>query len=299
MKKVLVIVGPTAVGKTDLSLHLAKQFNGEIISGDSIQIYKGFDIGSGKIKDMQGIKHYAIDCLDVHDNYSVFDFQKLSRKYIDEISQRNHLPMIVGGTGLYIKASLYDYEFSLDKQGKGDYSAFSNQELYDKLMEIDSVSAQKIHINNRIRLERALDIAANGEVKSAKEAKQQHHLLYDALIIGCTMDRTILYERINQRVLMMAKEGLKEEVTNLLANGATFDDQPMKGIGYRQWQDYFVNKKSEEEVIGEIQKCSRNFAKRQYTWFNNQLNVHWVNMLDDKAINDMYILIKEWLDGRI
>lgn len=299
MKKVLVIVGPTAVGKTDLSLHLAKQFNGEIISGDSIQIYKGFDIGSGKIKDMQGIKHYAIDCLDVHDNYSVFDFQKLSRKYIDEISQRNHLPMIVGGTGLYIKASLYDYEFSLDKQEKGDYSAFSNQELYDKLMEIDSVSAQKIHINNRIRLERALDIAANGEVKSAKEAKQQHHLLYDALIIGCTMDRTILYERINQRVLMMAKEGLKEEVTNLLANGATFDDQPMKGIGYRQWQDYFVNKKSEEEVIGEIQKCSRNFAKRQYTWFNNQLNVHWVNMLDDKAINDMYILIKEWLDGRI
>ena len=207
--------------------------------------------------------------------------------------------MIVGGTGLYIKASLYDYEFSLDKQEKGDYSAFSNQELYDKLMEIDSVSAQKIHINNRIRLERALDIAANGEVKSAKEAKQQHHLLYDALIIGCTMDRTILYERINQRVLMMAKEGLKEEVTNLLANGATFDDQPMKGIGYRQWQDYFVNKKSEEEVIGEIQKCSRNFAKRQYTWFNNQLNVHWVNMLDDKAINDMYILIKEWLDGRI
>ena len=299
MKKVLVIVGPTAVGKTDLSLHLAKQFNGEIISGDSIQIYKGFDIGSGKIKDMQGIKHYAIDCLDPHDNYSVFDFQKLSRKYIDEISQRNHLPMIVGGTGLYIKASLYDYEFSLDKQEKGDYSAFSNQELYDKLMEIDSVSAQKIHINNRIRLERALDIAANGEVKSAKEAKQQHHLLYDALIIGCTMDRTILYERINQRVLMMAKEGLKEEVTNLLANGATFDDQPMKGIGYRQWQDYFVNKKSEEEVIGEIQKCSRNFAKRQYTWFNNQLNVHWVNMLDDKAINDMYILIKEWLDGRI
>lgn len=299
MKKVLVIVGPTAVGKTDLSLHLAKQFNGEIISGDSIQIYKGFDIGSGKIKDMQGIKHYAIDCLDVHDNYSVFDFQNLSRKYIDEISQRNHLPMIVGGTGLYIKASLYDYEFSLDKQEKGDYSAFSNQELYDKLMEIDSVSAQKIHINNRIRLERALDIAANGEVKSAKEAKQQHHLLYDALIIGCTMDRTILYERINQRVLMMAKEGLKEEVTNLLANGATFDDQPMKGIGYRQWQDYFVNKKSEEEVIGEIQKCSRNFAKRQYTWFNNQLNVHWVNMLDDKAINDMYILIKEWLDGRI
>ncbi len=299
MKKVLVIVGPTAVGKTDLSLHLAKQFNGEIISGDSIQIYKGFDIGSGKIKDMQGIKHYAIDCLDVHDNYSVYDFQKLSRKYIDEISQRNHLPMIVGGTGLYIKASLYDYEFSLDKQEKGDYSAFSNQELYDKLMEIDSVSAQKIHINNRIRLERALDIAANGEVKSAKEAKQQHHLLYDALIIGCTMDRTILYERINQRVLMMAKEGLKEEVTNLLANGATFDNQPMKGIGYRQWQDYFVNKKSEEEVIGEIQKCSRNFAKRQYTWFNNQLNVHWVNMLDDKAINDMYILIKEWLDGRI
>ena len=299
MKKVLVIVGPTAVGKTDLSLHLAKQFNGEIISGDSIQIYKGFDIGSGKIKDMQGIKHYAIDCLDVHDNYSVYDFQNLSRKYIDEISQRNHLPMIVGGTGLYIKASLYDYEFSLDKQEKGDYSAFSNQELYDKLMEIDSVSAQKIHINNRIRLERALDIAANGEVKSAKEAKQQHHLLYDALIIGCTMDRTILYERINQRVLMMAKEGLKEEVTNLLANGATFDDQPMKGIGYRQWQDYFVNKKSEEEVIGEIQKCSRNFAKRQYTWFNNQLNVHWVNMLDDKAINDMYILIKEWLDGRI
>ena len=299
MKKVLVIVGPTAVGKTDLSLKLAKEFNGEIISGDSIQIYKGFDIGSGKIKDMQDIKHFGIDCLDCHDSYSVYDFQKLSRKYIDEISQRNHLPMIVGGTGLYIKACLYDYDFSIDKHAKGDYSAFSNQELYDKLKEIDFASAQKIHINNRVRLERALDIAANGELKSSLENKQKHQMLYDALIIGCTMDRNILYERINQRVLLMVKEGLKDEVSNLLAKGATFDDQPMKGIGYRQWQAYFAKEKSEDEVIVEIQKCSRNFAKRQYTWFNNQLKVHWVDMQDDKAIADMYTLIKEWVDGRI
>ena len=144
-----------------------------------------------------------------------------------------------------------------------------------------------------------MDIAANGELKSSLENKQKHQMLYDALIIGCTMDRNILYERINQRVLLMVKEGLKDEVSNLLAKGATFDDQPMKGIGYRQWQAYFAKEKSEDEVIAEIQKCSRNFAKRQYTWFNNQLKVHWVDMQDDKAIADMYTLIKEWVDGRI
>ncbi len=299
MKKVLVIVGPTAVGKTDLSLELAKKFDAEIISGDSIQIYKGFDIGSGKIMDMQGVIHHAIDELSYKDSYSVYDFQQLARKNIEEISQRGHLPMIVGGTGLYIKACLYDYEFTFDQQEKGDYQAYSNQQLYAMLEHIDAQSAAKIHVNNRVRIERALDIARSGKSKSEKEAAQQHTMIYDALIIGCTMERSALYERINRRVRMMAEAGLKKEVTDLLAQGVSFEDQPMKGIGYRQWQPYFASECTEEEVIQEIQKCSRNFAKRQYTWFNNQLPVHWVDMQDPCEVEKMHKMIKEWYDGRI
>ncbi|MCI5773905.1 MAG: tRNA (adenosine(37)-N6)-dimethylallyltransferase MiaA [Erysipelotrichaceae bacterium] len=300
MKKVLVIVGPTAVGKTDLSLKLAKAFAGEIISGDSIQIYKGFDIGSGKVEDMQGVVHYAIDELDAKSVYSVYDFQQLARARIASISANGHLPMIVGGTGLYIKACLYDYEFTLDSQEAKDYTAYSNEQLLTMLQQVDPESAQKIHVNNRRRLERALTIAQSGNSKSSKEAMQQHEMIYDALIIGCTMERASLYERINQRVRLMQQQGLKAEVEKLLASGVSFEDQPMKGIGYRQWQPYFADECTEEDVIAEIQKASRNFAKRQYTWFNNQMKVHWVDMQDENAEAMIMKLVEEWLaDGRV
>lgn len=297
MKKVLVIVGPTAVGKTDLSLKFAKQFNGEIISGDSIQVYKGFDIGSGKVEDTKGIIHYGIDMLDAKDTYSVCDFQLFARNCIDEICSKNKLAMIVGGTGLYIKACLYDYEFDTANNTSYDFSDKSNEKLYDMLKEIDPISASKIHVNNRVRLERALNIGLNGEIKSDKEAKQQHELLYDALIIGCTLDREVLYERINNRVSQMVKDGLEKEIRDLLNSGVTFDDQPMKGIGYRQWYDYFNGHKSVEEVTSEIQKCSRQFAKRQYTWFNNQMKVNWVNMALADSYDTIINMVDKWLNS--
>ncbi len=298
MKKVLIIVGPTGVGKTDLSIELAKRFNAEIISGDSVQIYKGLDIGSAKIteEEKQGIKHYGIDELSFLDNYSVYDFQKMSRFNIEEISKKNKLPMIVGGTGLYIKSCIYDYEFVMHEPVEFlDMDDKTNEELYEELKKLDEFSANKIHINNRKRIIRALTLCRLGTSKTENENNQQHKLIYDAFIVGCTVDRALLYERINNRVLKMIDSGLEQEIKGLLENGLTFENQSMQAIGYKEWKDYFLNNISKEEVISLIQKNSRNFAKRQYTWFNNQMDVNWVNMLDKEEVNNIIDRIEKWI----
>lgn len=298
MKKVLIIVGPTGVGKTDLSIELAKRFNAEIISGDSVQIYKGLDIGSAKIteEEKQGIKHYGIDELSFLDNYSVYDFQKMSRFNIEEISKKNKLPMIVGGTGLYIKSCIYDYEFVMHEPVEFlDMDDKTNEELYEELKKLDEFSAGKIHINNRKRIIRALTLCRLGTSKTENENNQQHKLIYDAFIVGCTVDRALLYERINNRVLKMIDSGLEQEIKGLLENGLTFENQSMQAIGYKEWKDYFLNNISKEEVISLIQKNSRNFAKRQYTWFNNQMDVNWVNMLDKEEVNNIIDRIEKWI----
>ena len=298
MKKVLIIVGPTGVGKTDLSIELAKRFNAEIISGDSVQIYKGLDIGSAKIteEEKQGIKHYGIDELSFLDNYSVYDFQKMSRFNIEEISKKNKLPMIVGGTGLYIKSCIYDYEFVMHEPVEFlDMDDKTNEELYEELKKLDEFSANKIHINNRKRIIRALTLCRLGTSKTENENNQQHKLIYDAFIVGCTVDRALLYERINNRVLKMIDSGLEQEIKGLLEKGLTFENQSMQAIGYKEWKDYFLNNISKEEVISLIQKNSRNFAKRQYTWFNNQMDVNWVNMLDKEEVNNIIDRIEKWI----
>ena len=298
MKKVLIIVGPTGVGKTDLSIELAKRFNAEIISGDSVQIYKGLDIGSAKIteEEKQGIKHYGIDELSFLDNYSVYDFQKMSRFNIEEICKKNKLPMIVGGTGLYIKSCIYDYEFVMHEPVEFlDMDDKTNEELYEELKKLDEFSANKIHINNRKRIIRALTLCRLGTSKTENENNQQHKLIYDAFIVGCTVDRALLYERINNRVLKMIDSGLEQEIKGLLENGLTFENQSMQAIGYKEWKDYFLNNISKEEVISLIQKNSRNFAKRQYTWFNNQMDVNWVNMLDKEEVNNIIDRIEKWI----
>ena len=298
MKKILIIVGPTGVGKTDLSIELAKRFNAEIISGDSVQIYKGLDIGSAKIteEEKQGIKHYGIDELSFLDNYSVYDFQKMSRFNIEEISKKNKLPMIVGGTGLYIKSCIYDYEFVMHEPVEFlDMDDKTNEELYEELKKLDEFSANKIHINNRKRIIRALTLCRLGTSKTENENNQQHKLIYDAFIVGCTVDRALLYERINNRVLKMIDSGLEQEIKGLLENGLTFENQSMQAIGYKEWKDYFLNNISKEEVISLIQKNSRNFAKRQYTWFNNQMDVNWVNMLDNEEVNNIIDRIEKWI----
>ena len=276
MKKVLVIAGPTASGKTSFSIELAKRLNTEIISGDSIQVYKGFDIGSGKVTEAEkeGVPHHLIDILEPGIQYSVKDFQKEARTLIDNSSK----PMIIaGGTGLYLKACLYDYVFDTEASPRNEkYDQYTNHELYEMLVERDPVQAEKIHENNRQRVLRSLTVLDNtGKRQSEIIDEQNHEPIYDFFIAGCTMAREELYERINLRVKMMIEKGLEQEVKGLLDKGITFEDPAMKGIGYREWADYFNGNLSITEVEALIARNSRRYAKRQYTWLNHQMPVHW------------------------
>ncbi|MDF9825686.1 tRNA dimethylallyltransferase [Breznakia sp. PF5-3] len=300
MKKVLVIVGPTGVGKTGLSIDLAKRYNGEIISGDAYQCYKELTIGSAKIlpEEMQGIKHYLVDMISYKEEYNVKIFQEKARVCIDEILAKGKLPIICGGTGLYIKSLLYDYIFH-DEEIDEDYDKaleqLSNDTLYEKLCEVDEDAAKDLHPNNRKRVKRALMMNHLGHKKSDVIAKQEHTLLYDAWIVGLTMDRPLLYERINERVLKMMDQGLEQEVMNLITSEADFNLQSMQGIGYKEWLGYYKKEVSFEDTVALIQKHTRNFAKRQYTWFHNQLPVHWYDITSDfkkKLEND----IETWLN---
>ena len=285
MTRVIVVVGPTSVGKTRMGVELAKRLNGEIISGDSMQIYKHMDIGTAKVTvdEMEGIKHHCIDILEATDSYSVKDFQKTVRQKIEEISYNGKVPIIVGGTGLYIKAALYDYQFQDEDTKHEEYvekfKDYSNDELHQYLMNIDVLSAKELHPNNRRRVLRAIEIFENtGRKKSDVIASQQHQCLYDTYFIGLTLEREILYQRINQRVDKMRDMGLEKEVTDLYKLGLTRDFQSMKAIGYKEWFDYFDGLISLDDVYENIKKHSRQYAKRQYTWFKNQFDVHWYDV---------------------
>ena len=299
MKKVLVIAGPTASGKSGFAVAAAERFKGEIISGDSIQVYRGMDIGSGKVtpQEMKGIPHHLIDILDPKEPYSVSDFQKAAREKIEAVS----FPIICGGTGLYLKACLYDYVFEQEEQPSDreeQYDGLDNEALYALLVKADPESAEKIHPNNRRRVIRALQIKERtGRAKSEIEAIQQHAPVYDFFIAGCTMERSALYEKINARVEMMFEAGLEQEVKNLLAKGVSFDDPAMKGIGYREFEPYFKGECGLAEVKAEIQKHSRNYAKRQYTWLNHQMPVNWFQADDPSAAEAMLEKIGRWKEN--
>ncbi len=293
MQKVLVIVGPTASGKTAFGIRACEKYNGEIISGDSIQIYKGLDIGSAKasLKERKQAIHHLIDIKEPFENYSVKEFQELGRKYINDLTSKGKLPVIVGGTGLYIKALLYDYVFYDEEEKDDQFNELSNQEIYDILMQKDPKCLEKIHINNRKRLVRALNIVNKHEEGiSDIKGRQEHKLLYDALIIGLNKDREKLYDDISKRVDMMISDGLIDEIKGLLDNGVNFDMQSMQGIGYKEFRDYFNGTKSLEDCILDVKRNTKHFAKRQYTWFNNQMNVNW---FDDKQ--EAFNLIDNWL----
>ncbi len=288
MKKVLVVAGPTASGKTDFSVELAKRLDTEIISGDSIQVYKGFDIGSGKVteEEKQGVKHHLIDILEPTIQYSVADFQRNARSLIDESSK----PMIIaGGTGLYLKACLYDYEFVEQTLSRDEsLEKYTNHELYEMLLEKDPKQAEKIHENNRQRVIRSLTVLENtGKKQSDIIDEQEHKPIYDFFIAGCTMDREELYNRINLRVHNMIKKGLEQEVKGLLDKGITFDDPAMKGIGYREWKDYCDGNISIDVVEECIARNSRRYAKRQYTWLNHQMEVHWFDPRNNEERQNM------------
>lgn len=285
MDKVIIVVGPTGVGKTKMGVALAKYFDGEVISGDSMQIYRTMDIGTAKVtkQEMDGVVHHLIDIKDPSESFSVKEFQDIVRKKIKTIIANNKVPIIVGGTGLYIKAALFDYQFS-DSQVEHQeyvekYQDFSNEQLYRRLLEIDELSAKELHPNNRQRVLRAIAIyESTGIKKSETLASQKHELIYDAKFIGLTLPRGILYQRINQRVDEMMAQGLLAEIDQLMKKGYSSDLQSMKAIGYKEWFAYYQGIQSLEETIELIKKHSRNYAKRQYTWFNNQVPVEWFDV---------------------
>lgn len=298
-QKVLSIVGPTGVGKTALSVILAKKFNGEIISADSMQVYRKMDIGTAKVteEEKQGIEHYLVDVQDYSEPYNVKIFQEKCRESIDMIVSKNKFPIICGGTGLYLKAAMYDYDFKEEEEDT-EYLEFlrskSDEELYEMLQKVDEKSLEKIHPNNRKRIIRALMIAHTGEIKSAREAKQEHKPIYDVFFLGLDVDRELLHERINTRVDKMFEAGLVEEVTELFQDPATWEYTSFQGIGYKEFKDYFEKTRTLEQVKTDIKTHSRRYAKRQYTWFKNQMDVHWYDAADrEKMIED----IERWLHG--
>ena len=269
MKDIIVIVGPTGIGKTKLSISLAKIYDAEIINGDSVSIYKKLDIGSAKptVEEMDGVVHHLIDIKNLDEDYSIYDYQKDVREKIDEITKRGKRVIIVGGSGLYLKEALYDYRFDCNTSNDL-YEDLTNEEILSKIKSIDNNI--DIHINNRKRLVRTLNkLESEEEITNNKDI-----CLYPVKIIGLTTSRDILYDRINKRVDLMINNGLVDEVLSLKCD---YNNSRVlnTAIGYKEFYDYLYNNKSLFEVVSEIKKDSRRFAKRQYTFFNHQMNVEW------------------------
>lgn len=289
MKDIIVIVGPTGVGKTKLSIELAKKLNAEIINGDSVAVYKNLNIGSAKptIEEQGEVKHHLIDICEVEEEYSVFSYQKDVRKLIDEITSRNKRVIIVGGTGLYIKAALYNYTFT-ENTTYNEYKNLTNQELQERIKNYGEIDLP--HLNNRKRLVRLLNKYENNE----EITKNKDELLYPIKVIGLTTDRDYLYKRIDKRVDEMIKNGLLDEINSLkerYKNSRILNS----GIGYKEFYDYLYGEKNIEEVIVEIKQDSRRYAKRQYTFFKHQFNTNWfdVNFEDfSQTIESVYNYIK-------
>lgn len=294
MNKIIVIVGPTCTGKTKLSIELAKKYNGEIINADSTQIYKNNDIATAKVslEEMEGIKHHLLSIKDLKEDYTVFDYQKDARNCINKIIDKGKIPILVGGTGLYIKSVLYDYKFDLENNKKETYDQYNNEELYKKLLSIDPKT--KIHPNNRKRVERALDYYfANNKPISSKE--KTNKILYDVITIGLTTDRNILYEKINERVDKMLESGLLDEAHRIYESGIR-TKAVLTPIGYKELFPYFEGKENLDNAILLMKQNSRHYAKRQYTWFLHQMNVKWFTTNYDnfnQTIDDVVNYIAE------
>lgn len=291
MNKVIVVVGPTAVGKTKISIELAKHYGLDIISGDSVAVYKGLDIGSAKpsILEQDGVIHHLIDVLDPNEQYNVADFQKAARKIMD----KNKVSLICGGTGLYVQAAIFNYEFDAPKRDDEKlekYNDLSNEELYKLLLERDpNIDTNIIHPNNRKRVLRALEVIESQGV-SIHSYKKKKEALYDYFIVYLSLDRELLYDRIGKRVDIMLADGLLKEVKDLYDKGIC-----PTGIGYREWIPYFEGKISYEEAVEEIKKNTRHLAKRQETWFRNQMTTNFYTV-DLNNINNTIESIKKDID---
>ncbi|WP_214844640.1 tRNA (adenosine(37)-N6)-dimethylallyltransferase MiaA [Exiguobacterium sp. s150] len=280
---VIVIVGPTAVGKTKTGIELAKAFNGEIVSGDSVQVYRGMDIGSAKVtvEEAEGIPHHLIDICDPDEPMSVAKFQQRARQAIDDIYARGKLPILVGGTGLYIRSILYDYEFAerpvneaLRASLEDEASRLGADALHERLRELDPRRAEQIHPNNVRRVIRALEVAMQGDSQAVDSAPSEHYA-YKLFVLHA--DRDVLYERINERVDVMVETGLVDEVKHLLDAGYE-NTHAMRAIGYKEVVPYIEGRITEERMRETLKQHTRQFAKRQLTWFRHQFDGIWVDM---------------------
>ncbi|TFG83676.1 MAG: tRNA (adenosine(37)-N6)-dimethylallyltransferase MiaA [Erysipelotrichales bacterium] len=295
MKKVIVIAGATATGKSSFGLRLAHALNTEIISCDSIQVYRDLNIGSAKLSraEMEGVEHHCINTRNLDEGYSVYDFQQEARAAIEKIHAEGKIPILVGGTGLYLKAVLYDYDFDREEM-KILQSDEDNATLYAKLIELDPVSAGTIHVNNRKRILRALEIAESGETKSQREAKQEKKTIYDVTMVVMDIPNAVLEQRISERIQNMIENGWVEEVKRCFSHPATWTYQSFQGIGYKEWKEYLQANASLEETLLSIRIHTRQFAKRQRTWFRHQSDATWVNALDPAALDKTAENIITW-----
>ncbi|GAB3066811.1 tRNA (adenosine(37)-N6)-dimethylallyltransferase MiaA [Virgibacillus ainsalahensis] len=304
-KTIIVIVGPTAVGKTKLSIEIAKRFNGEVISGDSMQVYRGLDIGTAKVteEEKQGIPHYMIDIKNPDEEFSAADFQYYVQTHIDEITSRGKLPIIVGGSGLYIQSVLYDYNFSDQKRNEEvtkRYEKIIENEgitpLYNRLKEICPKQAEKIHPNNHRRVIRALELyETTGLTMEQNQQEQTMNASYNHILIGLEMERELLYHRINLRIDQMLENGLLDEVNQLYKAGLK-DSQSMKAIGYKEFIPYFEGDQSLDRTIELLKRNSRRYAKRQFTWFKNKMDVRWYTV-EPETIHEKSTMILDDLAG--
>ncbi|MBC8059927.1 MAG: tRNA (adenosine(37)-N6)-dimethylallyltransferase MiaA [Clostridiaceae bacterium] len=287
MKRILILSGPTGVGKTEVSIELAKKLNGEIISADSMQIYKYMDIGSGKIsiEEMQGITHHMIDILDPEDSFTVADFKSRATGIIEDIISRGKLPMLVGGTGLYIDSLIRNYSFTeahKDDSYREELEVLAqkegNQYVHQLLRDKDPISFENIHYNNLKRVIRALEVfKLTGKPFSNYKVEASYDLAYDVDYFVLTMNRETLYTRINKRVDTMMEKGLLQEVKFLKERGLTSEIQSMKGIGYKEILDFLHGDTTLEAAVDSIKQGSRNYAKRQLTWFRRNELVQWID----------------------
>ncbi|SEM70381.1 tRNA dimethylallyltransferase [Terribacillus saccharophilus] len=305
-QKVIVVVGPTGVGKTQLSIEIAKRYGGEVISGDSMQIYKSMDIGTAKVtkEEQQGIPHHLIDIRDPDEHYSAADFQADVEACVQDIAGRGKLPIIAGGTGLYIQAALYAYDFSEAKrddsyqqQLEQEAQAHGPLHLHKQLQAVDPVQAERIHPNNVRRVIRALEIFHRTGKRMSDHEETEPDARYNAIMIGLDMDRDLLYKQINLRVDKMLAEGLLEEVKRLVESGIQ-DTQSMRAIGYKEFIPYLEGKMDWEDTVDQLKQNSRRYAKRQYTWFRNKMNVDWYS-ITPATKNEKFRIILEELAGKL
>jgi len=297
MTKVLVIGGPTAIGKSDFAVECALRFNGEIINGDSQQVYRELSIGNAKISvaDQRGVKHHLLDIVPYSENYDVVRFQRECRAAIADIARRGKLPIVCGGTGHYLKAALYDYDFPEERLHVDDPVDRTNDELHAQLMALDPRSAETIHPNNRKRVLRALAMAQAGTPKSVRLEAQQGHPIVDLKVIVLDTDRALLAQRIALRINRMMEGGLEAEVRTYFSTPEAQSYHSFLGIGYKEFTDYLNGKASLEDVKQALLVHTRQYARRQLTWFRHQFEALWIDPFEDQAFETAYAAIAAWL----